>query len=176
MKEWSWNIRTNWEVFVWLTCTCWTLSLPFPPPGDLPDRGIELASLTSPASAGGFIFYHWHNLGSPIKENLKELSNEGEILEIVERFLFGWSIPVQHFGVSFVSFWTILYMCDWHTKKLCGFNIYNLISWETSIIYSCESTIYAMNISITWLAKCLPAISIISSLLFCDKNSQDLLS
>ena len=29
--------------------------LPFPPPGDLPDPGIELNSLTSPALAGGFL-------------------------------------------------------------------------------------------------------------------------
>ena len=28
--------------------------LPFPPPGDLPDPGIELLSLSSPALAGGF--------------------------------------------------------------------------------------------------------------------------
>ena len=28
--------------------------LPCPPPGDLPDPGIELASLMSPALAGGF--------------------------------------------------------------------------------------------------------------------------
>ena len=28
--------------------------LPFPPPGDLPDPGIEPASLASPALAGGF--------------------------------------------------------------------------------------------------------------------------
>ena len=28
--------------------------LPFPPPGELPDPGIELASLMSPALAGGF--------------------------------------------------------------------------------------------------------------------------
>ena len=28
--------------------------MPFPPPGDLPDPGIELESLTSPALAGGF--------------------------------------------------------------------------------------------------------------------------
>ena len=28
--------------------------LPCPPPGDLPDPGIELASLTYPAFAGGF--------------------------------------------------------------------------------------------------------------------------
>ena len=28
--------------------------LPFPPPGDLPDPGIKLVSLMSPALAGGF--------------------------------------------------------------------------------------------------------------------------
>ena len=28
--------------------------LPFPPPGDLPDPGIKLSSLMSPALAGGF--------------------------------------------------------------------------------------------------------------------------
>ena len=28
--------------------------MPFPSPGDLPDPGIELASLTSPALEGGF--------------------------------------------------------------------------------------------------------------------------
>ena len=32
--------------------------LPFPPPGDLPDPGIELSSLVSPALAGTF-FYYW---------------------------------------------------------------------------------------------------------------------
>ena len=29
--------------------------LPLPPPGDLPDPGIELAFLMSPALAGGFV-------------------------------------------------------------------------------------------------------------------------
>ena len=29
--------------------------LPFPPPGDLPDTGIEFESLASPALAGGFL-------------------------------------------------------------------------------------------------------------------------
>ena len=56
---------------VWLFATLWTIAhqgllsvvfsrqeywsgLPFPPPGDLPDPGIEPSSLTSPALAGGF--------------------------------------------------------------------------------------------------------------------------
>ena len=30
--------------------------LPFPPPGDLPDPGIELASLASPALASRFFY------------------------------------------------------------------------------------------------------------------------
>ena len=55
----------------WLTVTLWTTAhqsplsmefsrqeycsgLPFPPPGDLPDPGIELVSLVSPAWAGRF--------------------------------------------------------------------------------------------------------------------------
>ena len=42
--------------------------MPFPPPGDLPNPGIEPVSLTSPALAGGFfttweaagnVFAHW---------------------------------------------------------------------------------------------------------------------
>ena len=36
---------------------CWRV-LTFPPPGDLPYPGIELASLVSPALAGGF-FITW---------------------------------------------------------------------------------------------------------------------
>ena len=32
---------------------CWS-GLPCPPPGDLPDPGIELVSLMSPALVGGF--------------------------------------------------------------------------------------------------------------------------
>ena len=34
--------------------------LPFPSPGDLPDPGIEPASPTSPALAGGFFFFFNH--------------------------------------------------------------------------------------------------------------------
>ena len=36
------------RILEWVAC---------PPPGDLPDPGIESASLTSPALAGG-LFYH----------------------------------------------------------------------------------------------------------------------
>ena len=38
--------------------------LPFPTPGHLPDPGIELASPTSPALAGGSL--PLHHLGSPV--------------------------------------------------------------------------------------------------------------
>ena len=37
--------------------------LPFPPPGDLPDPGIEPASLVSPALVGGF--FTTESLGKP---------------------------------------------------------------------------------------------------------------
>ena len=45
--------------------------LPFPPPGDLPDPGIEPASLASPALAGSF--FTTEPPGKPLKiyENIK---------------------------------------------------------------------------------------------------------
>ena len=65
---------------VWLFATPWTVAhqaplstgfsrqehwsgLPFPPPGDLPDAGIEPTSLSSPALAGGSLLLG--HLGSP---------------------------------------------------------------------------------------------------------------
>ena len=39
-----------------------------PPPGDLPDPGMEPVSLKSPALGGGSFseaLYHYHHLGSP---------------------------------------------------------------------------------------------------------------
>ena len=39
--------------------------LPCPPPGDLPDPGIECGSLTSPC-IGRQVLYHWCYLGSPV--------------------------------------------------------------------------------------------------------------
>ena len=40
--------------------------LPFPPPGDLPDPGIEPTSLTSPALVGGFFttYATWEYISS----------------------------------------------------------------------------------------------------------------
>ena len=62
---------TQWLSHVWFFETLWTIArqaplsmgfsrqeywsgLPFPPPGNLPDPGIKLAFLTSPALVGGF--------------------------------------------------------------------------------------------------------------------------
>ena len=68
------NVASRWECAPWLSCALhsskdcshqaplsmeffrleyWS-GLPFPFPGDLPDPGIELAPLMSPALAGGF--------------------------------------------------------------------------------------------------------------------------
>ena len=44
------------KILVWLPC---------PPPGDLPDPGIEPRSLAS-SCTGGQILYHWHRLESPL--------------------------------------------------------------------------------------------------------------
>ena len=43
--------------------------LPFPPPGDLPDPGIELSTLVSPALAGGF--FTTESPGKPIFRKVK---------------------------------------------------------------------------------------------------------
>ena len=61
--------------------------LPFPPPGDLPNPGIEPVSLTSPALAGGFFNLCYH-LGSPKPSHidchkllyLSQLNNSIEVL------------------------------------------------------------------------------------------------
>ena len=54
-----WLFETPWTVACQapLSMGCWQEywnGLPFPTPGDLPEPGIELASLMSPALAGGF--------------------------------------------------------------------------------------------------------------------------
>ena len=40
--------------------------MPFPTPGDLPDPGIEPASLVSPALAGGYFTINGHQGGAQI--------------------------------------------------------------------------------------------------------------
>ena len=43
---------------------CWS-GLPFPPPGNLPNPGMEPSTLVSLALAGRWILYQLHHLGSP---------------------------------------------------------------------------------------------------------------
>ena len=45
--------------------------LPCPPPGDLPDRGIEPASLRSVSCTGKWVLNHEGHLGSLINYNIK---------------------------------------------------------------------------------------------------------
>ena len=49
--------------------------LPFPTPRDLPNPGIEPASLVSPTLAGRFFFFfnHWHHLGRNLCESCSPL-------------------------------------------------------------------------------------------------------
>ena len=92
--QWSWSKRSGLVLLIydafshwfysktWLFATLWTIAcqaplsigfsrqeywsgLPYPPPGDLPDPGVEPTSLMSSALAGGF-FTTSTNLGSPI--------------------------------------------------------------------------------------------------------------
>ena len=59
--------------------------LPFPPPGDLPDPGIELASLLSPALAGRFFTTSTtHNRGlkyNLISVPLRNFKNEQKLIK-----------------------------------------------------------------------------------------------
>ena len=57
--------------------------LPFPPPGNLPDPGIEPASLASPALAGRF--FTTEPVGKPIKISKKRRGEIGESLERKQR-------------------------------------------------------------------------------------------
>ena len=51
--------------------------LPWPTPGALPNRGVELASLMSPALAGGF-FITWTNLSFPFNITVIILQRQSE--------------------------------------------------------------------------------------------------
>ena len=59
----------------------------FPTPGDLPDPEIELASLASPALAGGF--FPMNHLECPIKEAIVQL------LSCVQLFVTPWTVAYQ---------------------------------------------------------------------------------
>ena len=80
LPKWYVQMLTCCSSRVWLCATRWTLAcqaplclgfsgraywrgLPCPPPGNLPDPGIELLSLASPELAGGF--FTRRELGSP---------------------------------------------------------------------------------------------------------------
>ena len=60
--------------------------LPFPPPGELPDPGIELESLVSPALAGGSFATgkNPHHLGSPQAPGLNA-STSGPLADCLPR-------------------------------------------------------------------------------------------
>jgi len=53
----SWTVVCQAPLFMGISGQEYWSGLPCPPPGDLPNPGIEPTSLTSPALAGGF-FYH----------------------------------------------------------------------------------------------------------------------
>ena len=89
----AWFFGTSWTV----TCQAplsmefsrqeyWSW-LPFPSPGDLPDSGIELVSLASPAVAGGF-FTSWAIREAP-----------GSFIFLLEHFINGWSVFTPHWVI-----------------------------------------------------------------------------
>ena len=54
LTETPWTVAHQTPLFIGLPWQEYWSGLPCPPPGDLPDPGIEFASLISPALAGGF--------------------------------------------------------------------------------------------------------------------------
>ena len=60
-----WTVTRQAPLTMGLSRQDYWSGLPFPPPGDLPDSGIEPASPESPAPAGGFF----------TRESLNRLSN-----------------------------------------------------------------------------------------------------
>ena len=54
----SWTVACQASLSVELSRQEYWSGLPFPTPGDLPDSGIEPASLKSPALTGGFFTTH----------------------------------------------------------------------------------------------------------------------
>ena len=63
--------------------------MPCPPPGDLPDPGIETTFLMSPALAGGFFITHatWE---AQILEKLAEAFKAPEIFPEAPHYLTEW--------------------------------------------------------------------------------------
>ena len=49
-----WTVAHQTPLFMGFSGQEYWSGVPFPPPGDLPGPGIELASLSSPPLAGGF--------------------------------------------------------------------------------------------------------------------------
>ena len=82
--------------------------LPCSSPGDLPDPGIEPASLTSPALAGGFFtsnttnaFYSKSsNLFQPVSAVLLGLSGEQGLISNRQEGTFGGNTAVLNYGDS----------------------------------------------------------------------------
>ena len=62
-----WTVACQALLFMGFSWQEYWTGLPCPPPGDLPDPGIEPASLMSPALAGGFftISTTWKALPAP---------------------------------------------------------------------------------------------------------------
>ena len=67
--------------------------LPCPPPGDLPNPGIELASLTSPALAGGFFT-------TPPEKPPFSLHKKQKILQTFQTHYNSWRLWVWSLGTT----------------------------------------------------------------------------
>ena len=138
---------------VWLSATLWTVALqaplsvgfsrqqdwsalPCPPPGDLPDPGIELTSSMSAVSAGEFFtvgpLAKPHLLGCDRTNPLhcewqsEKWKEPGSFLIILSHWIQSWSIPIfcpssQSYGFSgsHVWMWELDHKESWGLKNWC---------------------------------------------------------
>ena len=65
-----WTVARQGPLFMEFSRQEYWNGLPFPPPGDLPEPGIEPASPASPALAGGF--FTTEPLGKPVKRQVSK--------------------------------------------------------------------------------------------------------
>ena len=68
----SWTVARQTSLCMGFSRQEYWRGLPFPPPGDLSDPGIESVSLVSPAFTGKF-FCHWITWEAPLKNEDYEL-------------------------------------------------------------------------------------------------------
>ena len=132
--------------------------LPFPPPGDLPDPGIELASLCLLHQQVGFCFcfYHWWHLGSPeVRLRFKSWPHS---LPTNYRTVSFFSLPPAVFSTAGWRLHLVSHGESWHISSLSSQIMTKSCQAEKSLIEhlprkQCKGTIISHFLSqeISWI-------------------------